>query len=156
MRSIRPPRPHEASLLGTITRKATRMSLPKAYVPQIALRATFPPEVEVDLDTPGWQWAVLPNEKDIPIGYVAIQPSRGVLAALYVDPAYQGQGYGLRLLRWAERTLRARGHQRLRTDAELPALSFYLRYGWRAISVTTLNLEIRGPLPVVRLIKTFQ
>ncbi len=155
MRRIRPPRPDEASHLGAVTRRATRASLPTAYVRHIARRATFPAGVEVDLDIRGWCWAVLPDDRDVPVGYAAVEPARGVLAALYVDPAYQGQGYGLRLLRWAERTLRARGHRRLRADAELPALSFYLRHGWRALTVTTLDLEARGRLPVVRLVKTF-
>ena len=156
MRRIRPPRPEEAALLGTITRRATRTSLPTAYVLQIARRAAFPAGVEVDLDAPGWRWAVLPDDADRPVGYAAVEPRRGTLAALYVDPAHQGQGHGLRLLRWAERRLRAAGHRRLRTDAELPALAFYLRHGWRALAATTLDLEARGRLPVVRLVKVFR
>lgn len=156
MRRIRPPRPDEAARLGTITRRATRASLPGAYVAHIARRAAFPAGFEVDLDARGWRWAVLPDDADRPVAYAAVEPRRGTLAALYVDPAHQGQGHGLRLLRWAERTLRAAGHRRLRTDAELPALAFYLRHGWRALTATTLNLEARGRLSVVRLVKTFR
>lgn len=156
MPRIRPPRADEAALLGVITRRATRASLPTAYVPHIARRATFPQGFEVDLAVPGWRWAVLPDATDRPVGYAAVEPRRGVLAALYVDPAHQGHGHGLRLLRWAERVLRAQGHARLRTDAELPALPFYLRRGWRALAATTLDLEARGRLPVVRLVKTFR
>lgn len=156
MRRIRPPRPNEATRLGVITQRATQASLPTAYVPHIARRATFPPGFEIDLSVRGWRWAVLPDDQDLPIGYAAVEPLRGTLAALYIDPAHQGQGHGRRLLRWAERVLRARGHRRLRTDAELPALSFYLRHGWRAVTATTLDLEVRGRLPVVRLVKTFR
>jgi len=153
---IRPPRPDEAALLGAITRRATRASLPTAYMLHIARRAVFPAGFEVDLDARGWRWAVLPDDADRPVGYAAVEPRRGTLAALYVDPAHQGQGHGLRLLRWAERTLRGAGHRRLRTDAELPALTFYLRHGWRALAATTLDLEARGRLPVVRLVKAFR
>jgi GNAT superfamily N-acetyltransferase len=155
MPRIRPPRANEAETLGIITRRATRASLPTAYVAHIARRATFPEGFEVDLDVPGWRWAVLPDAADRPVGYAAVELRRGTLAALYVDPAHQGQGHGRRLLSWAERTLRAQGHARLRTDAELPALPFYLRHGWRALAATTLDLDARGRLPVVRLVKTF-
>lgn len=155
MRRIRPPRPNEAALLGAITRRSTLASLPTAYVPHISRRAAFPAGFEVDLDVRGWRWAVLPDDADHPVGYAAVEPRRGTLAALYVDPAHQGQGHGLRLLRWAERTLRKAGHRRLRTDAELPAFTFYLRHGWRALAAATLDLEARGRLPVIRLVKTF-
>jgi GNAT superfamily N-acetyltransferase len=66
-------------------------------------------------------------------GMSAGDPRDGSIWALFVDPAFEGQGIGRALIRAACGSLAAAGHRvaRLSTDPGTRAERFYLRNGWR-------------------------
>jgi ribosomal protein S18 acetylase RimI-like enzyme len=66
-------------------------------------------------------------------GLAAGDPRDGSIWALFVDPAFEGQGIGQALIRAACASLAAAGHRvaRLSTDPGTRAERFYLCNGWR-------------------------
>jgi GNAT superfamily N-acetyltransferase len=85
-----------------------------------------------------WQIAHSPihlwDERGIVKGFSAGDPRDGSIFALFVDPAFEGQGIGQALILAACRSLAATGHRiaKLSTDPGTRAERFYLRNGWRA------------------------
>jgi GNAT superfamily N-acetyltransferase len=67
-------------------------------------------------------------------GFSAGDPRDGSIFALFVDPAFEGQGIGQALILAACRSLAVAGHRiaKLSTDPGTRAERFYLRNGWRA------------------------
>jgi GNAT superfamily N-acetyltransferase len=65
-------------------------------------------------------------------GFSAGDPRDGSIFALFVDPAFEGQGIGQALILAACRSLAVAGHRiaRLSTDPGTRAERFYLRNGW--------------------------
>jgi GNAT superfamily N-acetyltransferase len=67
-------------------------------------------------------------------GMSAGDPRDGSIWALFVDPAFEGQGIGQALILAACTSIAAAGHRtaRLSTDPGTRAERFYLRNGWLA------------------------
>ncbi|MEW7848596.1 GNAT family N-acetyltransferase [Massilia aurea] len=63
-------------------------------------------------------------------GFAVLDLDRGEVDAAFVDPAYQGRGIALDLLRRLEALARGRGLQRLFLSASLNAVAFYERAGF--------------------------
>jgi ribosomal protein S18 acetylase RimI-like enzyme len=76
-------------------------------------------------------------------GFSAGDPRDGSIFALFVDPAFEGQGIGQALIQAACRSLAAAGHRiaRLSTDPGTRAERFYRRNGWLA-----KGLDARGEM----------
>jgi GNAT superfamily N-acetyltransferase len=83
------------------------------------------------------------DERGIIKGFSAGDPRDGRIFALFVDPAFEGQGIGQALILAACRSLAAAGHgiARLSTDPGTRAERFYLRNGWLA-----RGLDARGEM----------
>jgi ribosomal protein S18 acetylase RimI-like enzyme len=81
------------------------------------------------------------DERGVIKGFSAGDPRDGSIFALFVDPAFEGQGIGQALILAACRSLAAAGHHiaRLSTDPGTRAERFYLRNGWLA-----KGLDARG------------
>jgi GNAT superfamily N-acetyltransferase len=67
-------------------------------------------------------------------GFAAGDPRTGSIFALFVEPAFEGQGIGQALILAACQSLSAAGHRvaTLSTDPGTRAERFYLRNGWLA------------------------
>jgi GNAT superfamily N-acetyltransferase len=72
-------------------------------------------------------------------GFSAGDPRDGSIFALFVDPAFEGQGIGQALILAACRSLAAAGHRiaTLSTDPGTRAERFYARNGWLAKGLDT-------------------
>jgi ribosomal protein S18 acetylase RimI-like enzyme len=94
-----------------------------------------------------WQIAHSPihlwDERGVIKGFSAGDPRDGSIFALFVDPAFEGQGIGQALILAACRSLAAAGHRiaKLSTDPGTRAERFYLRNGWLA-----KGLDARGEM----------
>ncbi len=67
------------------------------------------------------------------VGFTCANHLTGLIWALFVDPAQEGQGHGRALLDAALARLKAAGHAQawLETGAGTRAERFYVRHGWR-------------------------
>jgi GNAT superfamily N-acetyltransferase len=76
-------------------------------------------------------------------GFSAGDPRDGSIFALFVDPAFEGQGIGQALILAACRSLARAGHRiaKLSTEPGTRAERFYLRNGWHA-----KGLDARGEM----------
>jgi ribosomal protein S18 acetylase RimI-like enzyme len=83
------------------------------------------------------------EDGDVIKGFSAGDPRDGSIFALFVDPAFEGQGIGQALILAACRSLEAAGHRiaRLSTDPGTRAERFYVRNGWLA-----KGLDSRGEM----------
>jgi GNAT superfamily N-acetyltransferase len=71
-------------------------------------------------------------------GLSAGDPRDGSIWALFIDPAFEGQGIGQALIAAACKSVTAAGHcvAKLSTEPGTRAERFYLRNGWRANGYT--------------------
>jgi GNAT superfamily N-acetyltransferase len=71
-------------------------------------------------------------------GMSAGDPRDGSIWALFVDPAFEGQGIGQALILAACKSVAAAGHRvaKLSTEPGTRAERFYLRNGWRSDGYT--------------------
>jgi putative acetyltransferase len=67
---------------------------------------------------------------DVVVGFGDFYPTTGLMAAIYVDPAFAGRHVGTELLMRAEHAARARGIAELYLDASLNAVPFYVARGY--------------------------
>lgn len=74
--------------------------------------------------------AVLAEEARCVVGYAVLDLTRGEIDAAFVDPAHQGCGIALELLRQLEALAQERGLRRLFLSASLNAVPFYTRAGF--------------------------
>lgn len=68
------------------------------------------------------------NDEKQPVGTVSIKEND--ICRLFVLPEYQGQGYGRKLLDFAESII-AENHDKILLDASFPAKKIYLKRGYR-------------------------
>lgn len=71
-------------------------------------------------------------------GFSASDGRDGSVWALFVDPAYEGQGFGSQLLSKACQDLKADGYKsaRLSTDTGTKAAALYRKLGWKAVGLS--------------------
>jgi GNAT superfamily N-acetyltransferase len=72
------------------------------------------------------------------VGMSAGDPRDGSIWALFVEPLFEGRGFGRALIEAACRSLAAAGHKtaRLTTSPKTRAERFYLRNGWHPVGFT--------------------
>ena len=95
------------------------------------------------------------DEVDSVTGFIA-WTVEGNIDLLYVAPRAAGQGLATRLYAEAERTLRADGCSRLRTDASDIARPFFARQGFQAVRenrVERLGVALRNTTMEKRLVE---
>lgn len=86
-----------------------------------------PASVPLHMDAGG---AVLAEEEGAVLGFAVLDLVSGEVDAAFVDPAHQGRGIALDLLRHLETLARERGLRRLFLSASLNAVRFYERAGF--------------------------
>jgi GNAT superfamily N-acetyltransferase len=57
----------------------------------------------------------------------------GWICAFFIDPQYQQQGIGTRLLQQIERIAKKRGFKALRTHSAINSVGFYKKRGYRVV-----------------------
>ena len=77
--------------------------------------------------------AVVAEEHGRVLGYAVLNQETGEVDAAFVDPAHQGRGIALGLLRELEAMARRRGLARMFLSASLNAVPFYERAGFRPV-----------------------
>jgi GNAT superfamily N-acetyltransferase len=90
------------------------------------------------------------SEKDGSIvGFSAADPRDGSIFALFVDPAFEGRGFGRLLFERACVVLRHAGCERiwLTTSPGTRAERFYLKAGWKVTGVEGDQLVFEAPSP---------
>jgi GNAT superfamily N-acetyltransferase len=88
------------------------------------------------------------SEKDGSIvGFSAADPRDGSIFALFVDPAFEGRGFGRLLFERACLVLRYAGCERiwLTTSPGTRAEKFYLKAGWKVTGVEGDQLVFEAP-----------
>ncbi|WP_229429301.1 GNAT family N-acetyltransferase [Massilia sp. ST3] len=76
---------------------------------------------------------VVAEEDGLLIGYAILNQETGEVDAAFVEPAHQGRGIALGLLRELETMARLRGLARMFLSASLNAVPFYERAGFRSV-----------------------
>jgi GNAT superfamily N-acetyltransferase len=74
--------------------------------------------------------AVVAEKDGALAGFAVLDLASGEVDAVFVDPAHQGRGIALDLLRWLEELAQGRGVRRLFLSASLNAVAFYERAGF--------------------------
>lgn len=146
---LRPARECHGADAWDVAVNAVSNSLRTTYTKAIVKRALLADGFEVDF-TEYSRVAMLDGRV---VGFVMFEPHRAHITALYVDPECQGLGIGRRLLNWAFRRI-CQEHSKAYVWAELPALGFYTRNGYRVSSVATKKVKGRGALPMAKLEKS--
>lgn len=77
--------------------------------------------------------AVVAEENGQVLGYAILNQETGEVDAAFVDPAHQGRGIALGLMRELEALARLRGLARMFLSASLNAVPFYERAGFRPV-----------------------
>ena len=62
------------------------------------------------------------------------------MCRLFVLPDYQRNGYGSTLVEFAERLI-AKGHEKIRLDASLPAKAMYIKQGYSVVETHSVLTE---------------
>lgn len=75
------------------------------------------------------------------VAYGGIDLDEGLIAALFVDPAYAGEEVGEAMLSFLLRTAREHRLSSLRVESSLDAASFYQRHGFRSYAQQVVDLE---------------
>lgn len=63
----------------------------------------------------------------------------GWICAFFIDPQYQQQGIGTRLLRQIERIAKKKGFEALRTHSAINSVAFYKKKGYRVVRQVVLR-----------------
>lgn len=77
--------------------------------------------------------ALVAEEDGALAGFAVLDLARGEVDAVFVDPAHQGRGIALDLLRRLDVLAQGRGVQRLFLSASLNAVAFYERAGFTRV-----------------------
>jgi len=127
---IRAPKPDEfAALSDLCLRSKAYWGYDDAFMAACRDELTVTPEDIEDGD-----FGVLDVDGSIAgVVYVTCTDDVADLDLLYVDPAFMGAGYGVRLFQWALDVARRRGANRITIDADPNAKSFYEHMGARLI-----------------------
>ena len=105
-----------------------------------------------EVDRQGWAvrlaasstWVAADGHRTV--GFIALEPD-GCLDLLYVHAELQGRGIASRLLSTAEGSARARGLNRLMTEASITARPFFERRGYKVVEeqvVTRRGQDLRN------------
>ncbi|CAF1624204.1 unnamed protein product [Rotaria magnacalcarata] len=87
------------------------------------------------------------------IGFGAIIISDHEIRALYIDPMYEHQGVGSKILQHLEELALAQGVNILKLEASLNAETFYIRHGYRVTQYDYHPLSSGGQMKCVKMSK---
>lgn len=145
----RKPLAEEFSEMGKVANLASYEANKRVFPRWIYRRASVPVDIFKKEDGGRWRIAIV---DDYIVGICGVY-SDGYLVALYVHPSYQGLGIGKTLLAWAEERVYWQGHKKIEAHAELGAMEFYLKNGYRVLSAQNEEIKTRGRLPLVKISK---
>lgn len=123
----------DLAALWELRTRAVRASCASHYPPDVIETwcATPPPAALPERVRAGG--AVVAEENGQLLGYAILNQDTGEVDAAFVEPAHQGRGIALGLLRALESMARARGLARMFLSASLNAVPFYERAGFRPV-----------------------
>ena len=139
---VRSYRPGDADALGRVFHQAVRNGASARY--DAAQLAAWSPQAPG-----GARWAerlaygetVVAEDTDRVLGFMTLNPD-GYLDLAFVLPEVMGQGVSDRLYAVLETRARARGVERMTTQASLLAEGFFARHGW--VVTRRQEVEING------------
>jgi GNAT superfamily N-acetyltransferase len=118
---------------------------------EIAAWSSLPALYHAWAMTAGGERYVVAERGGAIVGYAAVRAAE--VSALFVRPGAARRGIGAALLARVERGARRRGVRRLRVDAALPAIAFYVSRGFRGGRALRVPLPGGEALPARRLSK---
>jgi len=120
----------DMAALWELRTRAVRATCASHYPPDVIETwcATLPPAA-LPLRVRAGE-AVVAEENGQVIGYAILNQDTGEVDAAFVEPAHQGRGIALRLMRELETMARLRGLARMFLSASLNAVLFYERAGF--------------------------
>lgn len=143
---IRGARRDECALLTDIAlRSKASWGYSDAFMEQCTAELTIAPS-DIDSD----QYFVLECDGEV-IGFCALlgaDAREGELAHVFIEPARQREGHGLRLVEHAKSVARARGWQRLRVESDPNAGAFYRSCGGTEIGTVPSGSIAGRSLPL--------
>jgi GNAT superfamily N-acetyltransferase len=90
------------------------------------------------------------------IGFGSVIPSKQEIRAVYVDPAFAGQGVGSKILSNLEELALLHGANKLHLDSSLNAEQFYSHHGYSVIERGTHRLNSGVIMDCVKMSKDLQ
>lgn len=133
MLTHRPATAADLAVLWDLRTRAVRATSAAHYPPdviEIWCASAAPPSLPLLVQAGG---ALVAEEAGQIVGYVILDLDTGEVDAAFVDPAQQGRGIALDLMRALEALARARGLSRLFLSASLNAVPFYGRAGFTRV-----------------------
>jgi putative acetyltransferase len=119
--------------LWSLRTRAVRLGCATHYPPAvIATWCAAPPPASMPLLLRAGGGVVIEEEGQA-VGYAVLDADSGEVDAVFVEPAWHGQGIGQALLLAMEALARDNGLDRLFLSASLNAVPFYERAGFRAL-----------------------
>lgn len=143
---IRGARRDECALLTDLAlRSKASWGYSDAFMAQCKAELTI---VSSDIDSN--QYFVLEGDGEV-IGFCALlgaDARGGELAHMFIEPARQREGHGLRLVEHAKSVARARGWRRLRVESDPHASAFYRSCGGKEIGTVPSGSIAGRSLPL--------
>ena len=129
----RPATGADLAALWELRTRAVRATCASHYPPDVIdTWCAAPPPVALPLLVQAGG-AVVAEEDGQLLGYAILNQETGEVDAAFVDPAHQGRGIALGLMRELETLARMRGLARMFLSASLNAVPFYERAGFRRV-----------------------
>lgn len=129
---IRLATPGDVPAISRLVQRAIRQRNAPDYTPEIVERACANFTEERLLARLTERDVFVAEIDGAPVGTVSFALANAKLYSLFIDPGFDRQGLGTRLVGFIEAHAVARGVSELRLSAALPARPFYERLGYRA------------------------
>ena len=144
MRQVRSYRDGDAKVLGEVFHKAIRGATEAYGAEGVAAWSPAPPTGEAWAERLGAADTVLCEEDGKVLGFMSLVPETGLLDLAFVLPEVARSAVASGLYAVLEGRARARGQERLTTEASLLAEPFFSRLGWQVVK--RQRVERRGVL----------
>ncbi len=129
---IRLATPDDIPAMSRLIQRAIRQRNAPDYTPEIVERSCANFAEERLLPRLAEREVFVAAVEGRPVGTVSFALANGKLYSLFIDPGFDRQGLGTRLVAFIEAHAVARGIAELRLSAALSARPFYERLGYRA------------------------
>ncbi|MFX0204936.1 MAG: GNAT family N-acetyltransferase [Candidatus Hodarchaeota archaeon] len=137
MTIIRPFQPEDAVTVSNLVRKVVKESLSRDY-PEATIQLLYIEyRPEYFTEPIHEQTIFLAEEDDKIVGTAAIH--NNLIMDLFVDPEYEGQGIGSKLIAHLEQLASLQGHTTTQISANPYAIDFYEKLGYEKVEETYLE-----------------